>query len=118
MNKSPKRQIIDAALAMKPKDRESLAEQLMRSLRDVDPDDVVAGGKIAHRRIQSSLRESSRWVPEDEIERLISEPFDEDTRKQMELVSEKRLKELRAGRTSVRPVAEATEALRHPESRR
>ena len=73
MSKLPKKQIIDAALAMAVKDRQSLAEKLMKSLPEYDSAEMLETAKVAHRRIREARRDPSRRVSEEEIERLLSE---------------------------------------------
>lgn len=67
-----KKTVFEAALALKPKDRELLAEELLKSLYAVDEDRLIEEAKLAHRRIKQSDRDPSRLVSEEEVLKLLS----------------------------------------------
>jgi len=69
---SNRKAVLEAALALKPKDRESIAQELLKSIWKVDEDLLVEGAKIAHRRIKQSDRDPSRLVSEEEILRILA----------------------------------------------
>jgi hypothetical protein len=66
-----RKSIFEAALGLKTKDRELLAEKLLRSLHDVDQQQLVQGAKLAQRRIRRSDRDASTLVSANEIMDLI-----------------------------------------------
>ena len=68
-----KKTIFEAALGLKTKDREQLAEKLVESLYDADKERLVEGAKIAQRRLRRSDLDPSLLVSGEEIMKLIAE---------------------------------------------